>query len=83
MLYTTDRLLIDHFSVHNGKQEIRIDGTASKNKNDSIVIDLEGVEVAYILDLVNFDAVSFSGRASGKAFVSSVMNDPDATANLS
>ena len=82
VLYTTDRLLIDHFSVHNGKQEIRIDGTASKNKNDSIVIDLEGVEVAYILDLVNFDAVSFSGRASGKAFVSSVMNDPDATANL-
>ena len=82
LLYSTDRLLIDHFSVHNGKQEIRIDGTASKHKTDSVIIDLQDVEVAYILDLVNFDAVSFSGKAVGRALVSSVYDNPDAYANL-
>ena len=82
LLYSTDRMLIDHFYVHNGQQEIKIDGTASRHKTDSVTIDLQGVEVAYILDLVNFDAVAFSGKASGKAFLSNVYDSPDAFANL-
>ena len=82
VLYSTDRLLVDHFSVHNGQQYIAIDGTASKENTDSLVVDLHNVEVAYILDLVNFDAVTFAGKASGKAYLSSVFNDPTAYANL-
>ena len=82
VLYSTDRLLIDHFSVHNGEQFISVDGAASKQKADSVTVTLRGVEVAYILDQVGFDAVEFSGRASGKAFVTSAFNDPDASANL-
>ena len=82
VLYSKERLLVDHFSVHNGQQCIKVDGTASKHKSDSVIVELEGVEVAYILDLVNFDAVSFSGKASGKAFLTSAFNEPDAFANL-
>ncbi len=40
------------------------------------------MDVAYILNLVNFHSVEFSGKASGKAIVKSIFNDPDAYANL-
>jgi len=82
ILYNTDRLLVDHFSAHNGLQNFSIDGMASKRSTDSLTVDLHDVEVAYILDLVNFDAVSFSGRASGKACLTSAFDTPDASARL-
>ena len=82
ILYSTDRMLIDHFSVHNGQQYIMVDGTASKQKTDSVHVNLRGVEVGYILDLVAFDAVTFSGKASGHACLTSVLDNPDAYADL-
>ena len=82
ILYTTDRLLIDHFSIHNRDQYINIDGTASSHPTDTVVIDLNSIEVAYILDLVDFDAVSFAGLASGRACLTNAFNTPDAYANL-
>ena len=82
ILYSTDRLLVDHFSVHNADQYISIDGTGSSRTSDSLVVSLSNVEVAYILDLINFDAVSFSGKASGKAFLTSAFDNPDANALL-
>ena len=82
ILYNTDRLLVDHFSAHNEDQYITIDGTASNRSSDSLTIDLHDVEVAYVLDLINFDAVSFSGKASGKAWLTSAFDSPDASAQL-
>ncbi len=43
---------------------------------------LKDVDVEYILNLVNFHSVDFSGKASGKAIVKSIFNDPDAYAKL-
>ena len=82
ILYTTDRLLVDHFSIHNGDQYIRADGVASSRNDDQLFIDLNDVEVAYVLDLVDFDAVSFSGLASGRATLSSAFDNPDAQTAL-
>ena len=82
ILYSTDRMLIDHFSVHNGQQYIMVDGTASKQKSDSVHVNLRGVEVGYILDLVAFDAVTFAGKAYGHACLTSVLDNPDAYADL-
>ncbi len=36
----------------------------------------------YVLNLVNFHSVDFTGKASGKAIVKSLFNDPDAYAKL-
>ncbi len=82
ILYSTDRLLIDHFAVHNNEQYITADGTASRLKTDSVNVSLKGVEVAYILDLVGFDAVTFAGKASGRACLTSVFDTPEAYADL-
>lgn len=82
ILYSTDRLLVDHFTVHNSEQYITIDGTASERASDSLIVNLKGVEVAYILDLINFDAVTFAGQASGQAFLTSAFASPDASATI-
>ncbi len=82
VLYSENNLLVDHFNVHHQQQHITIDGRASKNHQDSLTVDLNEVEVSYILDLVDFDAVEFSGRATGQAIVKSLFDDFDAHAKL-
>ncbi len=82
VLYSTNRLLVDHFSVHSGDQYIRVDGVASALATDALHAELNDVEVAYILDMVKFDAVEFSGKASGNAIITSAFSNPDAYANL-
>lgn len=72
------------FSLHNanGQQHIIIDGTASTENSDTIHVDLSDVDVAYLLDLVNFHSVDFGGKVSGLAYISSPFNDLSAHANL-
>ena len=82
ILYSENNLLVDHFNVHHQQQHITIDGRASKNAHDSLTVDLNEVEVSYILDLVNFDAVEFSGRATGKAVVTSLFDKFDGQGTL-
>ena len=82
ILYSENNLLIDHFNIHHQQQHITIDGCASKNPDDMLTVDLNEVEVSYILDLVKFDAVEFSGRATGKAVVTSLFDEFDAQATI-
>ena len=82
VLYSDKFLLVDHFSVQHGKQHIIVDGIASKNESDSLTVDLREVEVGYILDLVNFHSVEFSGKATGKAKAWSLFDGFKANADL-
>ncbi|MBQ8153294.1 MAG: translocation/assembly module TamB [Prevotella sp.] len=65
--YSKNRLEINELNIHNDNQYLTVDGTASESNSDSLVVNLHDVDVAYILELVNFDAVSFSGLATGQA----------------
>lgn len=82
IIYSDDNMHVNHFTIHNGQQHIIIDGKATHDKNDSLTVDLNEVEVAYILDLVNFDAVEFSGEASGTATIKAPFGNFTADANL-
>ena len=82
VLYSENNLIVDHFSLQHGKQHIIIDGIASKLAEDTLTVDLNGVEVGYILDLVNFHSVEFSGKASGRAQASSLFGRFSASADL-
>ncbi|MBQ7419124.1 MAG: translocation/assembly module TamB domain-containing protein [Prevotella sp.] len=70
--YSDKRLEINDLNVHHGDQYLKVNGTASAHSNDSLVVDLHEIDVAYILELVNFDAVSFSGLATGQAHAKGV-----------
>ena len=82
ILYYEDHLLVDHFDVHRGQEHIIIDGTASNSDTDTLTVDLNKVEVDYILDLVDFHSVEFSGKATGQAKASSLFNHFTAHADL-
>ena len=80
--YSKNHLEIENFEVSHDDQHVAVNGLATPNKEDSIVAQLKDVDVEYILNLVNFHSVDFSGKASGKAIVKSIFNDPDAYAKL-
>lgn len=80
--YSGGNLSVDNFSIEHNRQHIRIDGLATRSRNDSITVDLQDVDVSYVLNLVNFHSVDFSGLASGKAYIKSVFFEPDAYADL-
>ena len=82
VLYSSKRLLVNQFAVSHGQQHIIIDGIASEHDSDTLKVDLNEMEVAYILDLVNFHTVEFSGKASGRAMVSSIFSRFAANADL-
>ena len=80
--YSNKHLSIDNFSVNHNDQHLSINGLATANPNDSLMVDMRGINVEYILDLVNFDAVDFSGLASGKVCARSVFSSPRLSADL-
>ncbi|MDR1747086.1 MAG: translocation/assembly module TamB [Tannerella sp.] len=76
---------IDNFLISKGEQRLRIDGTASASKpKESIIIDLNDLELSYIFDIVNIPALQFGGRATGSIHLSDlygsrVINTEDLT----
>ena len=73
--YTDKRLAINHFSVQRGEQFLTLDGIASESGSDSISVQMKDVDVEYVLNLVNFHAVEFSGLATGGGYLRGVFGD--------
>jgi hypothetical protein len=82
LTYSKKHLIIDNLNIASNSQSIRINGQASPNREDSIIVDLNNVNVEYILDLVNFHSVDFSGNVNGKAYLSSLFDTPKAKGNI-
>ncbi len=82
IVYSKDELHIDHFKVSNKNQHIIIHGQATKNPADELTAELQDIDVKYVLDLVNFHSVEFSGLASGKAHVRDIFGTMNADADL-
>ena len=82
IIFTNNQLYVDYFQINNNNQHINISGKATSNPNDSLVVDLNNIDVGYVLDLVNFHSVEFSGYATGKATVKDLFGTPDARVHL-
>ena len=80
--YADKNINITGFSIRHDRQFLTLDGTASESKNDMLNINMRDLDIDYILDLVNFDAVSFSGKATGGGTLRGVMGDLEADARL-
>ena len=80
--YRNNRIKIDHFAIENNKQHIIVNGTASRSAADSVKVELNDIDIEYILDMINFHSVDFNGRATGHAYVSSALGDISANAKI-
>ena len=83
ILYADKQLLVDHFTVRHGQQHLIIDGLATDHSDDSLMVDLNDLEVGYLLELVSFRSVKFAGPATGKAYITSLFGDTKAWADIS
>lgn len=63
---------------------ITINGKATPSPNDSIIAELDNIELRNIMDLINFHVVRFTGLASGRAVVNNVLGGgiPDFKAKI-
>lgn len=82
LTYAKNRLTINRFEVSNGDQHIIVNGQTTGHDEDSLMVDLQNLNVGYVLDLVNFHAVDFAGTATGTASIKSLFHQPRARANL-
>ena len=80
--YIDKTLNINNFKISNNRQHLTINGAVTKNESDSITVDMQNIDVGYVLNLINFHSVSFSGYASGRASIKSLFNTPEANATL-
>ena len=77
LTYHDGYLNVDSFAVSNGSLHLIVDGTASASQTDTLTIDMSGLDVAYIQDLLDFHPVDFGGLLSGKAYATSLFASPD------
>ncbi len=80
--YAEKHIGISNFAIRNDKQFLTLNGTASESTQDSIDIKMRDIDIEYVLDLVNFHAVEFSGKATGGGNVRGVFGDLEADAKL-
>ena len=80
--YSDKRIDIDNFALRHNQQHLLLSGTASESTQDSIFVDLSGVDIQYVLDLVNFHAVDFSGLATGTGNICGIFGQLRANGNL-
>ena len=77
-----DSIDISNFLFEHGKQYVKVNGRLGTTEADSCIVDLQNVNLLYIMDMIQFHAVKFEGNASGKVFVSNVLKKPLLDANL-
>ena len=79
IIYSKNHLEVRNFAIQHDEQYLAINGTATKNAEDTLHIDLNDINVSYILNLVNFHSVEFSGAASGHGYLAGLFADTPQT----
>ena len=82
MSYTDKHLDINGFEINHQQQYLKISGKATDSNQDSLNVDLQDVDIEYVLSLVDFDAVSFKGQATGQAVLSGLFGDLQAGGHI-
>jgi len=83
LAYNHRTLAFHQVSISHADQSLHVNGEFSPNSSqDSIVANLRDIDVDYILNLANFHAVEFGGRATGQAVVRLAHRQPQVFADL-
>lgn len=80
--YSKNHLEVNDFTIAHHNQHIILSGLATQKTTDSLFVDLKEVNVNYILNLINFHSVEFSGLATGRAYIAGAFAKPQAAGRL-
>ncbi|MDR1356088.1 MAG: translocation/assembly module TamB domain-containing protein [Tannerellaceae bacterium] len=76
------RIDISDFLLSLGSQHLYVDGALSHEPDDTLLLDMNGMELSYIFDVLNIPALQFGGRATGIFRVNDVYADRKLDGNL-
>ena len=82
LVLSKNNIVIDQFAIVNGDQHVKVSGMVTNNPTDTIHVDLNDLDAAFLSDVLNVKGVDFGGKISGDAFVTSVYDKPEALAHL-
>lgn len=74
IVYSKKHIDFNRFSIHHGNQHLFVNGLATANSEDSLLINLQNIDVTYLLNMLDFDAVKFGGLATGNAYLSGIFS---------
>lgn len=70
------------FGMSQADRHLKINGRLSKEATDSLNVELNRINLEYIFQLINFNAVEFAGDATGNVYAKQVLSSPIADAYL-
>ncbi len=73
---------VQKFRLENKNQYVLLDGVASKNMDDVLNVEIDNIDVGFVLDLLHLTSVSIKGKASGIVGVSGLLKKPVLESNL-
>lgn len=77
------KVQIDDFLFAHEDQHIRANGVIGENESDSCLVDLKNIDLKYVMDIIQFQAVSFDGMVSGNVHLNHVKKDLEMYGDLS
>ena len=80
--YSDSLITINNFLFENDKQFIHINGTASNNTGDSLVVSMNELNLDYIMQLLRLRGIKFGGLITGDLKLFSFLKEPIYLADL-
>ena len=73
----SDKFIVKDLKLYNKEQSLSIDGVAGKFIDDSLNIAIDNLDVATVMGLTGFRTLTFGGKATGKAHITSLLYNLD------
>lgn len=77
-----DTVEVSNFLFEHNDQFLKINGRLGKTEADSCLVDLQNINLQYVMDIIQFHAVKFYALVSGKVHLKHVLAEPDILADL-
>lgn len=77
-----DSIEIRNFLFEHADQHLSVSGRIGRNAADSCIADMKNISLRYVMDMIQFHAVGFDGRISGKARMARLLEDPVVEADI-
>ncbi len=71
-----DIIEINNFLFEHGNQYVQAHGRIGKEETDSCLIKLKDINLQYVMNIIQFRAVKFNGRATGDVHLKHLLNNP-------
>lgn len=81
-LNTDSSIVVENFLFDSKKQFIKVDGIASRKSTDSLMVNMNDLDIGFVLNLLQLKNISIGGFVTGKALAYNLLNQPVFEAKL-